>query len=133
MKYVLYIKHDGDWLFWQHNFGWADIGSATVYDSYGVAITTEVKYTDSQLIEGKILPVGLAGELAPLAPAILDIDERLQQLYGTTSIQGYDRQELASQLASSLRQADPLHLDLEAIYENGYCFRVTDKIDDNET
>lgn len=132
MKYVLYIKHDGDWLFWQNDFGWANIGKATLFERDTPKILPGSSVHDpfvDLVIEGKWIAVGEAGELAPLAPAILDLLEVLEE-NGTQSY--LPRVELASRLARSLRQADPMHLDLEAIYENGYCFRVVDEVDDSE-
>lgn len=137
MKYVLYVKDKGDWLFWQNDFGWGHIGSATLFERTTPKILPGKNVYDPFVdlaIEGSWLPVGASGELAPLAPAMLDMMEVLAE-HGVESHipESYIPQHaLAGKLASSLRQADPLALDSEAIYENGYCFRVTNEIEVNK-
>jgi len=114
--YLLYTKDRDGWVFWVHDFGWSDISEATLY------LPEQRSWF---VLEGDYLYVGEGGELAPLAPVILDLMEVLKEHEDTNLASDAGRLQLASWLASGLAK-DSEHIEWYNEHANthGYSLRL---------
>jgi hypothetical protein len=113
--YLLYTKDsDGHWTFWEEDFGWADLGSATPYLCAG------------PVAEGDWLYVGPRLKLLSFATLMLDMMEVMKQHQDTNLASPAGRLALAGWLAQGLRSqpASEASLASDEIYDYGYVVYV---------